>query len=126
MKEQGSIIRYSRAFKLKVVNEIEEGKYSITQARDIYDIGGGDTIHKWIKRLGRNHLISKIVRVEMRGETDKIKELNKKIRVLESALANERIKTISLESLMEVAEERYGVEFKKNSSAKGLKEAKRK
>ncbi len=126
MREQGSIIRYSRAFKQKVVNEIEEGKYSIAQARNIYDIGGGDTIHKWIKRMGKNHLISKIVRVEMRGETDKLKELNKKIKVLESALANERIKTIALESLMEVAEERYGVDFKKNSSAKGLKEAKKK
>ena len=125
MKDQGSIIRYSSAFKLKVVNEIEAGKYSISQARAIYNIGGGDTINKWIKRLGKNHLLSKIVRVEMKNEADKLKELKDKIKVLESALANERIKTIALESLMEVAEERYGVDFKKNSSAKELKEAKR-
>ena len=126
MKEQKRIVKYSRAFKQKVVKEIEEGKYSLNKARHIYDIGGGSTVNNWVRALGKNHLLAKIVRVEMKNETDKLKELKRKVKVLESALANERIKTIALESLMEVAEERYGVDLKKNSSAKGLKEAKRK
>ncbi len=119
--------KYSLAFQRKVVGEIETGKIrSANEAKRIYDIKGNGTIAKWIRKLGKNELIGKVVRVEMKNEADKLKELNKKIKVLESALANERIKTIALESLMEVAEERYGVDFKKNSSAKELKEAKRK
>lgn len=119
--------KYSLAFQQKVVREIERGKIrSAHEAQRIYDIKGNGTIAKWIRKLGKNELIGKVVRVEMKNETDKLKELKKKVKVLESALANERIKTIALESLMEVAEERYGVDLKKNSSAKGLKEAKRK
>ena len=38
--EQRVIKKYSSAFKLKVVNEIESGKLSINQAKEIYDIGG--------------------------------------------------------------------------------------
>jgi len=119
--------KYSLAFQQKVVMAIETGKIrSANEAQRIYDIKGHGTVAKWIRKLGKNELIGKVVRVEMKNEADKLNELKKKIRTLESALANERIKTIALESLMEVAEERYGVDFKKNSSAKVLKEAKRK
>lgn len=117
--EQRVLYRYSLAFQQKVVKEIEIGKIrSAKEAQRIYDIKGNGTIQKWIRKLGKNELISKVVRVEMKNEADKIKELHKKVKALESALANERIKTIALESLMEAAEEQYGVNFKKNSSAK--------
>ena len=117
--------KYSLAFKQKVVREIESGKIrSANEAQQIYDIRGHGTVQKWIRKLGKNELIGKVVRVEMKNEADKIKELKKKIKTLESALANERIKTIALESLMEVAEEQYGIDFKKNSSAAESKEAK--
>jgi transposase-like protein len=116
--------KYSLAFKQKVVSEIEAGKIrSVNEAQQIYDIRGHGTVQKWIRKLGKNELIGKVVRVEMKNEADKIKELKRKIKTLESALANERIKTIALESLMEVAEERYGIDFKKNSSAAESKEA---
>jgi transposase len=119
--------KYSLAFQQKVVKDIETGKIrSVNEAQRIYDIRGHGTVAKWVRKLGKNELIGKVMRVEMKNEADKVKELEKKVKVLESALANERIKTIALESLMEVAEERYGVDFKKNSSAKGLKEAKKK
>ncbi len=112
--------KYSLAFQKKVVRDIETGRIrSANEAKRVYDIKGNGTIAKWIRKLGKNELIGKVVRVEMKNEADKLKELKKKVKVLESALANERIKTIALESLMEVAEERYGVDFKKNSSAKG-------
>ena len=72
--EQKVVKKYSSAFKLKVVNEIESGKLSIFQAQKIYDIGGNATISKWIKNLGKNHLLSKVVRIEMKDEKDKVKE----------------------------------------------------
>ena len=71
------IKKYSTAFKMKVVGEIEKGKFSIDKARQIYDIGGSETIQKWMKKHGKADLISKIVRIEMKDEQDKLKQLKK-------------------------------------------------
>ncbi len=125
-QEQKISYRYSAAFKQKVVSEIESGKISIEEARRIYDIRGGSTIRDWIKKLGRNHLLSKVVRIEMRDEKDRIKGLEKEIRKLKTALADEHIKTIALESLIEVADEHYKVDIKKNFGGKESKEAMKK
>lgn len=127
MKAAGKVLyRYSSAFKQKVVSEIESGELSIAKAQRLYGINGASTIQAWIKKLGKNHLLNRIVRIEMKDEKDRLKELEKKIRSLESALANEHVKNIVLESLIEVAEEHYKVDFKKNFGGKASQEAKKK
>ena len=42
--ERTRCIRYSEALRRKVVEEIECGKYSISGAMKVYDIGGSTTI----------------------------------------------------------------------------------
>lgn len=125
-QEQKINYRYSAAFKQKVVSEIESGKISIEEARKIYDIRGGSTVQDWIKKLGKNHLLSKVVRIEMKDERDRIKELEKEIRKLKTTLADEHIKNIALESLIEVADEHYNIDIKKNFGGKESKEAMKK
>ena len=61
---QRIIKRYSNAFKLQVVRQIEQGQLSIAQARRRYDIGGSGTIGQWLKDLGKNHQTCKIMRIE--------------------------------------------------------------
>lgn len=114
MSGQKKIIRYSTAFKQKVVSEIESGKFTIDKARKIYDIGSSSTIRYWIKKFGKNHLLSKVVRVEMRNESDKLKELEKQKQQLETALAQAHMKIICLESTLECVEEHYNIDVKKN------------
>lgn len=109
----GVIKRYSLSFQQKVVSEIESGQLSIGDARRLYDITGCETIQKWIRKLGKNHLLNKVVRIEMKGEKDRIKELEKRIRELESALANEHLRNILLETMVEIAKEDYGIDLKK-------------
>jgi len=108
------IKKYSTAFKLKVVSEIEKGKLSIDQAREIYDIGGKQTIQKWMTKLGKRDLISHVVRIEMKNEIDKVKQLKKEKQELESALAQSQLKILTLESLVEIAKDEYGIDLKKN------------
>lgn len=110
-----TVLRYSIAFQQKVVSEIESGELSIGDARRLYDIRGHETIQKWIHKLGKNHLLSKVVRIEMKDEKDRIKELEKKIHQLESALADEHIKNSVLESLVDIARKKYGIDLKKKS-----------
>lgn len=110
--------RYSEAFKLKIITEIESGKFSIAQSQRIYDIKSSATIYSWIKKYGKNHLIGKVVRVEMRGEKDKVKQLQADKQKLETALAQAHLKIVALESLIETTEEHYKVDLKKNSGKK--------
>jgi transposase len=109
---------YSTAFKLKVISEIESGQLSIEQARKIYNIGGSSTITKWIKKFGKNHLLGKIVRIEMPDEIDQLKTLKKEKAELESALAKAYLKILSLESIIESAEEDLGIDLKKSTVKK--------
>ncbi|HEU4553405.1 MAG TPA: transposase, partial [Chitinophaga sp.] len=73
-KQQRVIVRYSISFKQKVVKEVESG-LGIEEARRRYGIKGTYTIQQWLKKFGKNHLLNKIVRIEMKGEQDRIKEL---------------------------------------------------
>ncbi|EQA64507.1 DNA-binding helix-turn-helix protein [Leptospira alexanderi serovar Manhao 3 str. L 60] len=68
-----TIRRYSEAFKMKVIEEIESGKYNQNQAMKYYGIPGSVTIRGWIKKYDKNHLMSKIVRVETENELNPVK-----------------------------------------------------
>ena len=113
-----TVYKYSSAFKQKVVSEIECGQLTIEQARKIYNIGGGSTISKWITKLGKNHLLAKIVRIEMRDEIDQLKKLEKEKVELERALAQAHLKILSLETIIESAEEELGIDLKKSTVTK--------
>ena len=117
-----TVLRYSHAFQQKVVREIESGKLNIEDARRLYDIRGHATIQKWIRKFGKDHLLSKVMRIEMKNEKDQVKELEKRIRQLESALADEHIKNAVLESLVEIARDKYGLDLKKKSGQAASKE----
>jgi len=112
--KQRETIRYSQAFRQKVVQEIEEGKLNIYGARKIYGIKGAGTIQKWIKKFGKLHLLNKVIRIEMKDEVSKIKQLEKEKKELESALAQAHLNLLAYESLIEVAEEELGIDIKKN------------
>ena len=99
-----------------MISEIELGKLTIANAQKIYDIKGGQTIQAWIKKLGKNHLLSKVVRIEMKDEKDKLKELERQKQQLESALAQAHLKIICLESVIECVDEHYAIDVKKTSA----------
>lgn len=110
--------RYSESFKLHVISEIESGDLTIEGARRHYGIKGGETVQKWLRRYGKNHLLGKVVRVEHPEEKDRIKELEAKVRELESTLAQSQVKLFAYESLIDVAEKHYKADFKKNFGAR--------
>jgi transposase-like protein len=98
------IIRYSSAFKRKVVNEIEHGKLTVAEAKRLYDITGNTTIRRWLKSFGKHDLPTRVVRIEMKDEADKVKAQEKKIRELQAALSDAHLRIIVLESTVSVLE----------------------
>ena len=119
------IKKYSMAFKMKVVSEIEKGKFSIDQAREIYDIGGSQTIQKWMTKFGKANLISKVVKIEMKDEKDKLTELKKEKQLLESALAQSQLKVFILESLVDIAKDQHGIDLKKTGDLESVTQKKK-
>jgi transposase len=113
--------QYSLAFKQKVMSEIESGKFSVGEARRIYGIKGPATIPSWLKKFGKHHLLDKVIRIEMKDEKDKLRELEREKKELESALAQAHLRNLCLESLIESAEEHFGVDIKKNFGEKASK-----
>lgn len=119
-------IRYSISFRRQVVKEIEEEGLSLSQAARRYGIKGGSTIQRWLKTFGKNHLLNKIVRVEMKGEKDRVRELEAEIKKLKIALADATLEKRTLETLLAVVNEHYQTDVKKNLGQQSSKEAKKK
>lgn len=124
-KEPRTITRYSISFKQKVVKEIEEG-LSISEAARRYEIKGGSTIQKWLVKFGKNHLLSKIVRVEMKGEKDRVKELEAEVKRLKIALADATMEKYALKTLVDIVDEHYQTDVKKNLGQQLSKEVAKK
>lgn len=115
------VYRYSEAFKHRVVSELESGTQSIEQIRHKYGIKGSSTIQKWVKKLGKNDLLCKVVRIETPQEMDQTKALRQRIRELESALAQTQMHNLQNESYLHLACQALGVEvdvFKKKPISK--------
>jgi len=104
-------IRYSEAFKLQVIRELETGELDNQQeARRKYGIGGGSTVHNWLRRYGKRHLLSKVIRVEKPEERDQMKALERRIKELEKALVDSKVQEVLHKAYFEIMCERCGVE----------------
>ncbi len=117
------IVRYSEAFKLQVVSELESGKLScIFEARRRYAIKGSRTIEGWIRKYGKNHLLNRVVRVESAKERDRLKGMESEIRELKSALADAHLDLRLEKAYLEIACEAAGIHdldsFKKKAGTK--------
>ncbi|CAN5187218.1 hypothetical protein BH09SUM1_BH09SUM1_30550 [soil metagenome] len=113
--------RYSDAFQRKVVEELESGRLSsLAEAGRRYGIKGSMTVKGWVRRLGKNHLLGRTVRVETPDEKKEINRLRKQVKELESALAKTRCRELLNEAFLEIWCEKHGedlAEFKKKADA---------
>ena len=121
------IRRYSDAFKRLVVAEVESGRYTVMESARVHQLGFG-MVYRWVKQFGGPDSQTRIMRFEMPNERDRIKELEKRNRELESALAQAHMKIVVLESAVEVWEEQSGRAAKKKpatlpSNAPGPKDS---
>jgi transposase-like protein len=126
MKEVKTSRKYSVAFKMKIVEEVENGLLSIQDARKLYGVPGKGTIPEWVKRYGMNQRLERTVYVMTHDEELELIRLRKENRRLQRALDDSQIKTIALESLIEVAEEKYHLDIKKKYGSQVLEELKKK
>lgn len=103
--------RYSEAFKMQVISELESGKLkSQGEAREKYGIAGNTTVQKWLKRYGKQNLLPGVMRMEMPGEADRIRELQKELKRTKQALADSHLDAVLYQSWFKVACREFGVQ----------------
>ncbi len=112
------VMRYSEAFKLQVVRELEQGRFeNVGAARRAYGVGGYSTVAAWVRRFGKDHLLGKVVRVMKADEKAEVQALRKRVRELERALADAHLDLKLEAAYVKLACEAAGVrdvaEFKK-------------
>ena len=106
-----STVRYSEAFKLEVLRQIEEGRFATRAAAyRAYGIRGQGTIERWALKYGKNHLGGKVVRVQTPKEVSELQRLRKRVKDLEKALADERLDHMLDEAYLEMACEAAGID----------------
>ena len=108
--------QYSESFKKAVVREYEKGILNKDQLQAKYGIGGNSRILDWCRKYGKLHYPSKgknIGRPMKDPQKQRIKELKR-------ALAEEKLKVVAYEKLIEIAEREEGISILKKGAAKQL------
>ena len=111
-------IRYSEAFKMGLVREIEQRDLPLDEVRCRFGIKGKTTVLKWVRKYG-NGSRGKRIRVERPEEISELKRLKERVRRLESALADANIDVALERAYTQLACERAGVDveaFKKKAA----------
>ena len=118
-----TVMRYSEAFKLQVLRELEVGRFtSLCEASRSYGIKGAMTVRKWVERYGKSHLLGKVIMVMKADEQTELRELRKRLRELEKALADAHIDSKLDAAYLRIACRAAGIEdvddFKKKHAGK--------
>ena len=118
MEGGGEAIRYSEAFKLQAVQELESKGLSFESVRRKYGVKGTWTVQRWVHKYG-NGTRGKVVRVEKPEEISELARLKKRVRLLEGALADSNLDLALERAYVRLACERAGIqdveEFKKKA-----------
>ena len=114
-----SAVRYSEAFKIQLVRELEAGGINYNRMMRKYGLRGYGTLQRWVARYG-NGKLGKIIRVETPKEINELKGLQQRVRRLEAALADANLDLALERQFTRLACERAGIEdlaeFKKKAA----------
>lgn len=116
---------YSDDFKKNIVSEFEKGQYSVLELVALHSIAES-TIYRWIYKFSTfNERGSRIIEMKQ-SSSKKVKDLEKRIKELESAVGRKQIKIDFLETMMEVAKDELDIDIKKNFSTPQSEDSKKK
>ena len=110
-------------FKYQVVQEYLNSDFSQQELMDKYSIKGHSSITRWMCKFG---LIDEPVKRQMhhttmkngRKKTPEELALEAKVKELEEALEYERLRSLALDTMIDIAEEKLKISIRKKSGTK--------
>ena len=117
-------LRQRRIFSLTIrkntVKDIELGKCTVIQACKELGVNSR-TVYRWIYLYSRHLIKNQVMVVEDKSESYRSQELEKRIKDLEAALGRKQIELELLNKIIDLANEEYKTDLKKNLSKHPLK-----
>ena len=95
-------IRYSKAFQLQAVREVESGQKSARGVERKYGIKGNGTVIRWVRQWGSGKY-GKIIRVEKADEIDENVRVRRQLQLAKEALANAHMELALEQAFLTVA-----------------------
>ena len=110
------------SFKLQIVQEIEQGKISISQVKKDYAVQSRSTIVQWLRKFGNFDWENQTPSNMPKSPEQKIMELEAQVKLLEkqkALLEREAYvadkKVIIFDMMIDIAEKEYQIDIRKNS-----------
>jgi transposase-like protein len=108
--------RFSEAFKRKRVQEVEEGRATVGEISQAYEVSD-TSVYKWLEKYTRREKPERTI-VESKSDTTKIIALEKRIAELERLVGQKQIEIEFKDKMIELAEKEYRIDIKKKLNEK--------
>ena len=105
------------ALKKSIVKEYEQNKFTITQLSKLHKVSVA-SIYKWIYRYSAYNEKTPMIVETKNSSMQKLKDYEKRIAELERMLGQKQINIEYLEKVIDIADEHYETDLKKNSAIK--------
>ena len=116
---------YTMSLKLQIVQQIEQGKTTVTEAQKRYGVQSRSTVVKWLRKYGNfdweNQLpdsMAKSPEQKLLEQQQEILLLKKQKALLEHQLSQTDKKVILFDMMIDLAEKEYNIPIRKNSKPK--------
>ena len=106
--------RYSEAFRIQLVREYEKEGLTITALKKRYKVSR-TTLQKWIDRYSLQGRRYQMMIIQTPADQDRLKELEAENTKLKIMLADLQLDKVMLQTTLEVVEQEYSIDVKKNA-----------
>ena len=117
--QAGAKSKYPAPFRREVALAYEQGDLSYAQVAEKYGLKGRETVREWVKWLRKKSEIAPLTQEEMtEDEKHALDAKDLRIKELEKQLEAERLLSLGLSMMIDIAEEELGVSIRKKSGSK--------
>jgi transposase-like protein len=114
---------FTDEFRFQVVQEYLNTGISQKQLQKKYSIGGNTCINNWMRKFGTSEVTVEQINLQqaMSKEeemTPRERKLEAKVKELERALEQERLRTLALDTMINIAEKDLKISIRKKSGTK--------
>lgn len=118
--------RYPNDFKMQVVQEYLSTDLSQKDLMDKYNIRGNNTIKLWMRKFdvqtpSQQQIELQRIMAKEKEKTPYERELEARVKRLESQLEDEKLRTLALSTMIDIAEKELKISIRKKSGAKPSK-----
>ena len=108
-RRSGAVVRYSEAFKMSVVREIEQEGKLRSEVCLKYGIKGHRTVTRWLGKYGTGKA-GRMIRVEKPDEQSELRKVRDRMKRLESLLADANLDLAIERGYLKLACQHAGIE----------------